>query len=85
MFADPNRFDIFRSDCGKHVAFSKGPHSCLGAPLARLEATIAVQQLLDRLPGLRLLHQPRYPADYVDSVQVHGIAHLRVAWDAIGT
>jgi cytochrome P450 len=81
VFDDPNRFDIYRPDRGKHIAFSKGPHACLGAPLARLEATIALQQLLRRLPGLRMTHEPLYPADYVESVQVHGIAHLNVAWE----
>jgi len=42
MYADPDRFDI-RRGASKHLAFAAGPHFCLGAPLARLEATIAVQ------------------------------------------
>jgi cytochrome P450 len=52
-FAEPDVFDIDRTDT-KHVAFGRGSHYCLGAPLARLEGEIALATLLRRLPGLRL-------------------------------
>ena len=42
----------------KHVAFGRGSHYCLGAPLARLETEIALATLLRRLPGLRLVGDP---------------------------
>ena len=48
VFADPDRFDIRRSAPG-HLAFAAGPHFCLGAPLARLEATIALQAFANRI------------------------------------
>jgi cytochrome P450 len=48
VFADPDRFDIRRPAAG-HLAFAAGPHFCLGAPLARLEATVAVQALATQL------------------------------------
>jgi cytochrome P450 len=51
-FADPDELDFARQD--KHIAFGRGSHYCLGAPLARLEGEIAVATLLRRLPGLRL-------------------------------
>jgi cytochrome P450 len=54
VFIDPHRFDIRRTNAGVNLAFAQGPHFCLGAHLARTETTIAVSQLLDRLPGLRL-------------------------------
>ena len=60
VFADPDRFDVRRPNAGRHLAFAHGPHFCLGAHLARLEAQIAVATLLDLLPELRL--DERYPA-----------------------
>ncbi|MFJ3952463.1 cytochrome P450 [Streptomyces libani] len=58
-FDDPDRFDITRAARG-HVAFGHGIHFCLGAPLARLEARIAVRTLLERCPKLEL---DAHPAD----------------------
>jgi cytochrome P450 len=51
-FRDPDRFDTARTR--RHVAFAYGPHYCLGAALAREELRIALDHLLDRLPGLEL-------------------------------
>jgi cytochrome P450 len=52
-FDDPERLDVARAD-NRHLAFSAGAHYCVGAPLARLEAQLAITTLLRRLPGLRL-------------------------------
>ena len=52
-FPDPDRFDVGRRP-NRHLAFGHGIHFCLGAPLARLEATIAFGAMLRRLPNLRL-------------------------------
>ncbi len=48
-----DRFDVTRAD-KEHLAFGHGVHFCLGAPLGRLEARIALRALFDRFPGLRL-------------------------------
>jgi cytochrome P450 len=76
IFADPDRFDISRRD-GPHIAFGGGPHLCIGAPLARLEARIAVSRLLERFPGLALA-QPDAPPIWRPAAYFHGLAELRV-------
>jgi cytochrome P450 len=52
-FPDPDRLDIARRD-DAHLAFGHGPHFCLGASLARLEATLAFRALARRFPNLDL-------------------------------
>jgi cytochrome P450 len=52
-YPDPDRFDIHRVPTVDHLAFSSGIHYCVGAPLARIEATIALQSLAERMPELR--------------------------------
>jgi cytochrome P450 len=52
VFEDPHQFDIARKR-RPHVAFGGGAHICIGAPLARLEAQVALLKLFDRFPNLR--------------------------------
>ena len=59
-FPDPDRFDIERANARLHLAFAQGPHVCLGMHLARLECRAALDQVLDRLPGIAL--DPARPA-----------------------
>ncbi|MQA33649.1 cytochrome P450 [Modestobacter roseus] len=51
---DPDRFDVRRARTSAHLAFSSGAHYCLGAPLARLEAEVALRLLAERAPRLRV-------------------------------
>jgi cytochrome P450 len=57
-FIDPDTLDITRQE-NRHLAFGKGIHYCLGAPLARLEGQIAIGELVRRLPNLRLNADPQ--------------------------
>jgi cytochrome P450 len=52
-FANPDEFIVDRAD-GPHLSFAAGPHYCVGASLARIEAQIAIVALATRVPGLRL-------------------------------
>jgi cytochrome P450 PksS len=53
-FANPEVYDITRSNANRHVAFGRGIHVCLGAPLARVEGQVAFETLVRRYPNLRL-------------------------------
>jgi cytochrome P450 len=84
-FPDPDRYQVTRPNAGRHLAFAHGPHFCLGAHLARLEARIAVTALLTRLPRLRLA-QPAEGVTAAGQALVQGLVfrkppELRVRWD----
>ena len=76
---DADQFDITRPPqlTKRHYAFGKGIHYCMGAPLARMEARVAVKAILERLPNLRLTGKPKEIAAHV----MHGVDSLPVAWD----
>jgi cytochrome P450 len=77
-FDDPDRLDLERQDV-KHLAFGRGRHYCLGAPLARVEAEIALTTLLRRLPGLRL-DMPLEELRWRPVPLFRSLASLAVAW-----
>jgi hypothetical protein len=60
VFPDPHRFDITRKDA-PHVAFGGGAHLCIGAPLARLEAQVAILSFFQRYPAARLADPTNRP------------------------
>jgi len=64
VFENPDVFDLRRPNLRKQLAFAHGPHFCLGVDLARLETRIAVETVLDRLPGLELT-EPAAPTGLV--------------------
>lgn len=77
QFQAAAEFDIDRSP-NRHLAFGHGIHFCLGAPLARLEARIALEALLTRLPGLALA--PGAELERMESSIVYGLKELPVMW-----
>ena len=72
VFDEPDAFDPDRSP-NRHVAFGTGVHYCLGAPLARLEADVAIGALLDRFDRVELADEPLRP---VSSPIVYGLESL---------
>jgi cytochrome P450 len=81
-FSNPDQFDLHRSkgELADHLAFGKGAHFCIGAPFARPEARIALETMLDRIPGLRMA-DPDAPPQIFPSLFVGGLTHLEVEWD----
>jgi cholest-4-en-3-one 26-monooxygenase len=79
VFRDPHRFDVTRSP-NNHLAFGIGAHFCLGANLARLELRVFFEELVKRMPGVRLANNeapPRRPSNFIC-----GIDRLPVQWQA---
>jgi cytochrome P450 len=60
------------------VAFGHGIHHCLGAPFVNLEARIAIEVLVQRLPGLNLV--PAQAVTYLPSLLNRALQHLQVHW-----
>jgi cytochrome P450 len=54
MFPQPEKFDITRDNANKHLAFSRGPHFCVGQPLAIQELMIGFDRIIDRLDNIQL-------------------------------
>ena len=74
VFVEPDHFIAERAD-NRHISFGYGPHFCLGAPLARLEAEIGVTALLRRLPALELAENNPV---WSDSFVLRGVKALRL-------
>lgn len=79
FWENPDEFDVERDyqKLKHHYAFGKGIHYCMGAPLARMEARVALEELLARLPKLRLAGEP----EEIPAPVMHGVETLPVAWD----
>jgi cytochrome P450 len=79
VFTEPDRFDIRRPEAGEHLSFGFGPHYCLGAPLARLEARVVLEELTAALPTLRL--QPGQTFAFAPIIGFRGPRAVHVEWD----
>ena len=79
-FPEPERFDVERENARTHLSFGFGIHYCLGAPLARLELKVILEELTRRLPSLRLV--PDQPWEFPPNTSFRGPAHLWVEWQA---
>lgn len=78
VFRAASRFDIHRSNAADHISFGKGRHFCLGAPLTRVEAPIAMRILYERLPDLAVVAEQNFEYDPVLVAVI--LKHLEVTW-----
>ncbi|HET6733599.1 cytochrome P450 [Mycobacterium sp.] len=83
QFEDPDAFDPARPNARRHIAFGRGVHSCPGAPLARAEARVCIERLLDRTTDIRIAEDKHGPADdrhyrYVPTFILRGLTELHV-------
>ena len=79
VFENGETFDIHRANSDQHLSFGFGIHNCVGRQLARLEFSIALQELARRLPGLRLA--PSQTFEFVPMISFRVPTALHVAWD----
>lgn len=89
-FADPDVFDIERKNVRNHVAFGRGAHSCPGAPLARTEALVSLQRLLDRTSDIWIDEEKHGPAgarryDYIPTFILRGLMTLHIGFTPAGS
>jgi cytochrome P450 len=78
-FEHADVYDPRREGLSRHLAFGKGIHFCLGAPLARLELRLALPRLVARLPNLRL--SGAEPFEYEPIFFARGLSTLALEWD----
>jgi hypothetical protein len=72
MFDDPNTLRLDRANAGRHTAFSAGIHYCLGASLAKLEATVAITRLIRRFDQIELAGKPHWR----DRITIRGVDRM---------
>ena len=84
-FADPDVFDPARDNARSHVTFGRGVHTCPGAPLARAEAVVSIERLLDRTADLAVDDEHHGPPDdrryrYVPTFILRGLTQLHLRY-----
>lgn len=82
-FEDPDEFRVDRPNAREHLAFGRGPHSCPGGPLARTEARVSIERLLDRFADIRISEAMHGPLDarryeYVPTFILRGLKQLHL-------
>jgi cytochrome P450 len=85
-FENPGTFDVARANARQHLAFGRGIHTCPGAPLARAEARVSIERLLDRTSAIRISERKHGPADarryrYLPTYILRGLTRLYLEFD----
>lgn len=78
LFEDPEKLNVERDNARSHISFGFGSHFCLGAPLARLELQVILEQMTRRLPTLRLKKNQDFR--FIQTIQFRGPTELHVEW-----
>lgn len=86
QFENPGVLDIDRPNARRHIAFGRGAHSCPGAPLARAEAKVSLERILERTKSIRLSDEHHGPAgerrfNYVPTFILRGLTDLYLEID----
>ena len=89
QFADPHDFRLTRENVREQLAFSRGIHSCLGQPLARSEARISLERVLDRMRDLEVDSSRHGPAgerswQYLPTWIFRGLSEVHVTYQPVG-
>ena len=86
-FENPDEFDVDRTNARQHIAFGHGVHTCPGAPLARAEARVSLERILDRLTDIRISEAEHGPPgarryDYAPTYILRGLSRLHLEFEA---
>lgn len=86
-FEKPAEFRLDRKNANLHISFGRGRHTCPGAPLARAEAVITINRMLDRTSDIRISDEAHGPAgqrvfSYLPTFILRGVTHLCLEFDA---
>lgn len=87
-FECPAEFRLDRKNANLHLSFGRGRHTCPGAPLARAEAVVALNLMLDRTSDIRISEEAHGPAGarnftYLPTFILRGVTHLCIEFDAV--
>lgn len=80
QFSEPERFDIARNP-NRHIAFGHGIHFCIGAPLSRLEASIALPMMVEQLSDLHVVHDQ--PLELFEGRVLFGFKRLPITFSSV--
>ena len=83
VFSNPQQFELSRNS-NPHIAFGAGIHLCIGAPLARLEAQVALRNILNYMDDIKLA-EPSKSLNPVDSITIHGVKNLPITFKKLNS
>jgi cytochrome P450 len=88
-FENPHEFSLDRKNVREHIAFSRGIHSCPGAPLARVEGRVSIERLLDRMADITVSEEKHGPIDarryvYEPTFILRGLTEINIEFKPLG-